>query len=196
MEGMERIGKAILDKVKADAEQIINEAEEQAWRELEKAEKKRETRFEDEKRKALEEAERQAARIKAQALIRARQELSGAKAQIIEGIVSRAKSILPALPSDEASFLRLTEEAVGELNADKVRIYVAKKDMSAMQELVKRNEGLASAIMGIKELDCTGGIIAESADGKISIDNTYETRLEMLVPQILPEISRELFADS
>jgi len=52
---------------------------------------------------------------------------------------------------------------------------------------------LASRIAEIKGLDCAGGAVAESTDGKVSIDNTYETRLEMLLPQIVPEISRELF---
>ncbi|GAI43759.1 unnamed protein product [marine sediment metagenome] len=54
----------------------------------------------------------------------------------------------------------------------------------------------ASKIMEIKEFDCAGGVIAENIDGKVSIDNTYETRLEMLLPQIVPEISRELFGSS
>jgi vacuolar-type H+-ATPase subunit E/Vma4 len=38
-----------------------------------------------------------------------------------------------------------------------------------------------------------GGVIAESLDGKIRLDNTYSTRLEMLRPQILAEIGKELF---
>ncbi len=38
-----------------------------------------------------------------------------------------------------------------------------------------------------------GGVIAENIDGKLRIDNTYETRLEMLLPKLLPEISKVLF---
>ena len=33
----------------------------------------------------------------------------------------------------------------------------------------------------------------EDTDGKIRIDNTYDTRLEMLLPRLLPEIGKELF---
>ncbi|GAI00113.1 unnamed protein product, partial [marine sediment metagenome] len=33
----------------------------------------------------------------------------------------------------------------------------------------------------------------EDIDGRTRIDNTYETRLEMLLPRLLPEISKELF---
>lgn len=196
MEGMEKISRAILDKVKADAEQIVKEAEQKAWQELEKAEKQRETKFKDEKRKIIEEAERQASRIVAQSSIKARQELSRAKTEIIDGIVSRVRNTLPAISSDEGSLLNLIKEAVEELGADEVRVYVSRKNISAVRKLVKGDKGLASKIMEIKEFDCAGGVIAENIDGKVSIDNTYETRLEMLLPQIVPEISRELFGNS
>lgn len=196
MEGMEKIGRAILDKVKADAEQIVKEAEEKAWQELEKAEKQRETKFKEEKRKIIEEAERQASRILAQSSIKARQELSRAKTEIIDGIVSRVRKKLPAISSDEGSLLNLIKEAVEELGADEVRVYVSRKNISTVRKLVKGDKGLASKIMEIKEFDCAGGVIAENIDGKVSIDNTYETRLEMLLPQIVPEISRELFGNS
>lgn len=196
MEGMEKIGRAILDKVKADAEQIVKEAEQKAWQELEKAEKQRETKFKEEKRKIIEEAERQASRILAQSSIKARQELSRAKTEIIDGIVSRVRNTLPAISSDEGSLLNLIKEAVKELGADEVRVYVSRKNISAVRKLVKEDKGLASKIMEIKEFDCAGGVIAENIDGKVSIDNTYETRLEMLLPQIVPEISRELFGNS
>jgi vacuolar-type H+-ATPase subunit E/Vma4 len=196
MEGMEKIGRAILDKVKADAEQIVKEAEQKAWQELEKAEKQRETKFKEEKRKIIEEAERQASRILAQSSIKARQEVSRAKTEIIDGIVSRVRNTLPAISSDEGSLLNLIKEAVEELGADEVRVYVSRKNISAVRKLVKEDKGLASKIMEIKEFDCAGGVIAENIDGKVSIDNTYETRLEMLLPQIVPEISRELFGNS
>lgn len=196
MEGMEKISRAILDKVRADAEQIVKEAEEKAWQELEKAEKQRETKFKEEKRKIIEEAERQASRILAQSSIKARQELSRAKTEIIDGIVSRVRNTLPAISSDEGPLLNLIKEAVEELGADEVRVYVSRKNISAVRKLVKGDKGLASKIMEIKEFDCAGGVIAENIDGKVSIDNTYETRLEMLLPQIVPEISRELFGSS
>ena len=163
---------------------------------IEQAEKQREIRFEEEKRNIIKESEREASRILAQASIKARQELSRAKAGIIEGIVSRVKNTLPAISSDQDSLLNLINEAVDELGADKVRLYVSQKNLRTVRELVKRNKGLASKIIEIREFDCAGGVIAESIDGKVSIDNTYETRLEMLLPQILPEISRELFPDS
>jgi vacuolar-type H+-ATPase subunit E/Vma4 len=193
MKGMEKISEAILDKVKVDAQQIIKEAEEKALQDIEKAEKQLETKFEEEKRKAIEGAEREAAIILAQATIKARQELSRTKADIVDKIVSAVNTTLRSILSDESLLLSLIKEVVDELGGDKARIYVSPKDMSTVQGFLERDKELASRIMEIKEFDCTGGVIAESIDGKFSLDNTYDTRLEMLLPKILPEIHRGLF---
>ena len=193
MQGMERINRAILDKARADAEQITKEAEEKAWQEIEKTEKQREMKFHEAKHRTIEEAQRRASQILAQAHIEARQELSSAKADIVTEIVDRVRTALSAISGDEGSVISLLEEAVGQLGSDKVRVYVSHRDLDTVQELATENRELASRVAEIKELDCTGGAVAESTDGKLSIDNTYETRLEMLLPQIVPEISRELF---
>lgn len=193
MKGMEKISEAILDKVKVDAQQIIKEAEEKALQDIEKAEKQLETKFEEEKRKAIEGAERETAIILAQATIKARQELSRTKADIVDKIVSAVNTTLRSISSDESLLLSLIKEVVDELGGDKARIYVSPKDISTVQGFLERDKELASRIMEIKEFDCTGGVIAESIDGKFSLDNTYDTRLEMLLPKILPEIRRGLF---
>ena len=193
MKGMEKIREAVLDKVKVDAQQIITEAEGKALQEVEKAGKQLESKFEEEKRKAIEEAEREATIILVQALIKARQELSRTKADIIDNIISTVKATLRRTSSDESSLLSLIKEVVEGLDVDKARIYVSTKDISKVQEFLERDKEIASRILEVKEFDCTGGVIAESIDGKFSLDNTYDTRLEMLLPQILPEVSQGLF---
>ncbi|MFC1981947.1 V-type ATP synthase subunit E [Chloroflexota bacterium] len=192
---MEKISEAILDKVKTDAQQVIKEAEEKAWQEIEKAEKQKEIKFEEEKQKIREEVEQEAARILAQASIKARQGLSKAKADVIDEIVSQVKDGLLKASTDESSLLNLVKEAVTELGADRVRLYAAPKDMGTVQKLIKGDRELAGKIIETRELNFSGGVIAESANGKTSIDNTYDTRLEMLLPQILPEIGQELFKE-
>jgi vacuolar-type H+-ATPase subunit E/Vma4 len=60
---------------------------------------------------------------------------------------------------------------------------------------VEENESLKKQIAEIVEFDCLGGVMAESMDGMVSIDNTFDMRLEMLTPKILPRIGRDLFGD-
>jgi len=193
MEGMEKIGEAILDKVRAEAENIIKEAESKAAKEIEQARKQQAAKLEEEKAKMLQEAKEEAARIAAQASVKARQEISKAKADVINDIISRVKKELSGVSSDRSSLIGLIKEATEVLGFDKGRVYAAPKDMSTVKKLIEKDRGLASKIVEVREHDCLGGVIVEDIGGRTRIDNTYETRLEMLLPRLLPEISRELF---
>lgn len=193
MRGMEKISEAILDKVRIDAQKIIEEAEEKARGKIEQAGKQQEAKLEEEKGKLIGEAKEEATRILAQASITARQELLAAKTKIIDEIINRVKGVLSGFSSDESSPLNLIKETIDTLDSDKVRIYVSLKDVSTVQKLFAKDKELVNKIKEIREFDCIGGVIVEDIDGKIRIDNTYETRLEMLLPQLLPEINKELF---
>ena len=190
---MEKIGEAILDKVRGEAQDIIKDAENKARETIENAKREREAKSEANKNRLIEQARGEAARVLAQASIKSRQELSRAKADIIDDIVSQVQTKLSNISSNQSSLMGLIKEVVDGLGADKARIYVSSKDIKSVQELVRRDEGLAGRIAEIKELESGGGVIVESLDGKIRLDNTYSTRLEMLRPQILAEIGKELF---
>jgi len=191
--GMDKIKSAIISKIEMEASDIINDAKEKAHEEIEKAKRQREEKFEAERDKILLEAEEEAARILARASIKARQKLLSAKADIITKIIGAAREELARISSDESHFLNLVREAIAGLGAVKVRIYVSPKDVSTMKRLLEADKELADKTVEVREADCLGGVIAEDVEGKLTIDNTYETRLEMLLPRILPEISKQLF---
>jgi vacuolar-type H+-ATPase subunit E/Vma4 len=190
---MERISKAVVEKVKAEAQSLIDEAEKEAQGEIDKAKEQREVKLEEKKRRMLAEAQEEAARIIAQGSIKGRQKLSSTKADIIDKIIERVKETLAQTASDKNHLLSLIEEAVNGLGTDKGRIYVSPKDIDAVRALLKGHNELSSKIEQVKESDCVGGVIAEDIKGKFRIDNTYETRLEMLSPRLLPDINKELF---
>ena len=190
---MEKISEAVVSKVKLDAQRIIKEAEEKAQEEIDKAKRQRDARFEEERGKMLGEAEEEAARILAQASIKARQQISSAKADAIGKVIDGARKELSQISSDERYFLNLIREAIDGLGVDKARIYVSPKDLSNVKKFLKADKELSSKIVEVRESDCLGGVIAEDIEEKLRIDNTYETRLEMLLPKLLPEISEELF---
>lgn len=193
MAGMEKIGEAILDKVRAEADEIIREAEKRAAEEIRQARSQQAARLEEEKSKILQEAKEEATRIDAQAAVKARRELSQAKAEVIDEILSRVRKELAKLSGNRSSLRGLINEAMAVLSADKGRLYVSPKDLSEVQKLVEKDKELASKVVEIKEHNLLGGVIVEDIEGKIRIDNTYETRLEMLLPRLLPEIGKELF---
>lgn len=193
---MEKISEAVLEKVNAEARHMIEEADKKAQEEIERAKTQRETKLREEKGRALEAAEAEAAAIVARASVKARQELSRRKADIIAKIVSGVEQNLSQISSDKSVPLGLVKEALDGLGGAKGRIYVSPKDVSPVQKLLEEDTELANRITEVRELDCTGGVVAEELEGKLRIDNTYETRLQMLLPKLLPEISKKLFEES
>jgi len=191
--GMDKIRDAIISKVEAEAGDIAVEAKEKGQEEIEKAKRQRELRFDEERRRLLGEAEEEAARILAQASIQARQQLSSAKADAIARAVHEARQELSRSSSDQTALLRLIREAVAGLSADKARIYVSPTDVGTVRRFLETDEELSRTIVEIRESNFLGGAIAEDIEGKFRIDNTYETRLEMLLPRLLPEINEKLF---
>jgi vacuolar-type H+-ATPase subunit E/Vma4 len=195
MKGIEKISEAILGKVKTEAQDIIEEAKEKARERIARAKEQQAAKLEEEKGKLIEEAREEATRTLAQSSISARQELLLAKTSIIDEIINNAKKTFSEISSNESSPLDLIKEAINALDMDKARIYVPPKDVSIVQKLIAGDKKLADRITEIKEFSGSGGVIAEDIDGKIRIDNTYDTRLEMLLPKLLPEIGKELFQD-
>ncbi|MBE9514921.1 MAG: V-type ATP synthase subunit E [Chloroflexi bacterium] len=190
---MDKIKEAIISKVRMEAEDITREAEEKAQEEIERARRQREARFAEERGRILTEMEAEAARTLAQASIKARQKLSSTKADIIAEIVDRARRELSRVSSDESHILNLVREATEGLAAARGRIYVSPKDVGTVRKLLEAHKDLSDRIVEVRESSCLGGVIAEDVEGKLRIDNTYETRLEMLLPRLLPEISKKLF---
>jgi V/A-type H+/Na+-transporting ATPase subunit E len=190
---MEKVSQAVLSKVSAEAQSITEEAQKKAQEELEKARKQREARLEAEKDRMLAEAREEAARILAQASIKMRQQLSNAKAETIAKIADGARKELSQSSSDTGQLPKLIREAMNGLGSDKGRIYVSARDVSSVKRFLEADKELSGKISEVREYNCLGGVIAEDLEGKLRIDNTYETRLDTLLPKLLPEIGKELF---
>lgn len=194
--GMDEIREAVMSRVRAEAEAIENDAKEKAQEEIEKAGKERQARFEEEKGRTLEQGREEAARILAQASIEARQKISRTKADVVDRIIAGAREQLAGGSTADDRLAVLIREAIGGLGAAKGRIYVSGRDVDGAKKLLREDSELSDRIVEVRETDCLGGVIAEDVEGKLRVDNTYETRLEMLLPRLLPEISRDLFGST
>ncbi len=191
---MQNISEAVVDKVREEAQSIVNEAEEEAKKEREKARAQQDARLEAEKRRLLTAAQEEAARITAQNAMQARQKLANAKAAVLEEIVQKARAGLKKSSTKRESLGHLISDAISGLGeGEKITISVSKNDLDMAKEIVKADKKLSSVISEVKTCDCEGGVIVENEDKTLSVDNTYTTRLEMLLPRILPEISKKLF---
>lgn len=190
----DEIRNAILNKAKEEAGKILSNAEIKAREVIEKAEEQKELRFTEEKKKAISEAYREGSKILAQASLKYRQVKLKEKDAVINEIIKRVKNELSQDINDKKLFVRLIQEAIDALEKeDKVRLFVSPKDLNIIREVIEENSRLKEKITEVNEIDCMGGILIEAIDGMVSINNTFDTRLEMLMPKILPKIGKKLF---
>lgn len=189
-----KIRAAILEKAQREAEEITANARAKAKDLMANAKEQKEKRFEEEKKRIISEAQREASRILAKASLKARQEILKEKVAVINEIMKRAKEDLSGKTTDEKVFAHLIREAVKAFETkDKLKLLVSQKDIAVVRKVVEEDNGLKKQIVEVSEFDCLGGVMAESMDGMVSIDNTFDIRLEMLMPKILPKLGRELF---
>ena len=190
---MQSLSSVILDKVNSDARDILKEAEERAKAVIEKAKEQYKSKSDEERLRLTTEAETEAARIQAKAAIKARQETLAAKTEVIDEIIGETRKSLMNLSDRKKILASLIREGIGALGADKVRIFVSPQDIALMQQLIDEDSGLKEKVIGLTPRNILGGVIVEDRVGENRIDNTFETRLQMLLPRILPEIGKELF---
>ena len=122
-----------------------------------------------------------------------RQEILKAKNEVIEKIVSGLKSRLADLPNNDELTVNLIKEGIQVIGKNEVVVYVSPGHIDRIKNLVKNNKDLSAIIKEYKEIKCRGGAVVGDIKSGFSIDNTFDTRIETLLPQILPEISKELF---
>jgi V/A-type H+-transporting ATPase subunit E len=190
----DKIRKAVLNKAKDDADKITSDAGLRASEVIEEAKDRRRQRFEKEKKMIIDEARREASKILAQASLKARQEILKQKNAVINEIISKVKNELQQAAPDKKSLLHIIKEVIDAFETeDSIRIFVSHKDAGDVSKIIEENRGLSEKITEVRETDCLGGILAEKTNGMVSIDNTFDTRLEMLMAKILPEIGRKLF---
>lgn len=193
MAGMDKISDAILDKVKAEAESIIKEAEGLAADDVAAARESRAYAIDREKARLLNAAKAEANRILARSSIKSRQQLLAAKASIIEETTEKVRKAVAAGKSSETGMASLIKEAIAGLNSKKAILSVNAGDVEIVKKVVAADKKLTDMVTQVNKTECSGGVIAEDEEGKTRIDNTFDTRLDILLPKLMPQVSEELF---
>ncbi len=127
------------------------------------------------------EAERRIEVERHQRLYRAREEVKAGLARVREehlrNAVAAARESL-ACRSGQDGYQDVLEgllrEAVDSLGEDGVRVHVDPRDEATMRALLGRSAGGPPVL---PDLETAGGVVADSADERIRVDNTFESRL-------------------
>lgn len=89
-----------------------------------------------------------------------------------------------------SSFRKMLEEAVLELEGDKIQLHIDKRDEDLCRKVVSELRIDCDVITDITTL---GGLNASTKDGKFVVLNTIESRFERAKVQLKPEIFTALY---
>lgn len=197
MSSIESLREAILRKASEEAERIVASAREEARKILEEAKERKRAIVDSEKRKVISEMNYEA-RI-AEARAKARLLVSGAKYELVNKAVSRAIRILEGLePEARALSVRsLLAEAVGEAEnslgaLSKLIVYVSERDLEVARAAVRELAVLRGLEVELRAAGISGGVIVEDPEGRVRIDNSYESRVSLLLSRLSRDLIREV----
>ncbi|OAQ86268.1 vacuolar ATP synthase subunit E [Purpureocillium lilacinum] len=136
----------------------------------------------------------------------------GARQELLDNIFEAAEKQLADGAKDKAKYQKILKGLILEgfyaMNEPKLQLRARKKDYDAVKkaseqaaqeykkETGKDVEGVIHEEHPLPEgsyVTSSGGVIIVGGDGKIDIDNTFETRLELLKDSAAPAVRQSLF---
>jgi len=199
--GIEALREGILNKARGRAKEIIERAESEAKEIISKSLRIYEERVKQERERAYRELSEEYRRKLVDESLRLNLELLRIKNEVVSDLVSNVVTAIRNLNPErrKESLRRLLKESLPmELlkNGGKVVVHVVKNDEDIIKELI-REERLDNIVAGINVIDdkYLGGVLIESGDGEVLIDNTYLTRIERALSIIIRRLNEEVFKE-
>lgn len=106
----------------------------------------------------------------------------------VQSILEKAKERLARLTEDETRYLPMLEQlfkqAAGAIERDELVAQVNARDLERLGGRWESWSGPLvpdkSVVLSSEPLDCLGGVLVQSRDDRIRVDNTFEGRMERL----------------
>jgi len=179
--GLEKVKDRVLQEAKGKAATATNQANEEARKITSVASKKAKEAEKVFTEKLNEEVASVANRQKAAGKLEAKKLNLSFRKQFIDEILEQVKEKINNLPDATRAkhVKKLLDKAGKEITI--ATVYCNKKD--------RKHVGKHK----VKDTDIIGGIIAESSNGTLRVDYSYETLLEQLQESLMPELNEMLF---
>lgn len=171
----------ILAEAEADAEAIIEEAEADAETTVAQAEAEVEEEIAQERDQALSSAN-----------LEAKQRRLEARRDGLATVRSEVESAIADIDGEQRAELTraLLDAAATEFEDDvAVRVYGRAADESLLEDILREYDGWEYA----GERECLGGVIVESDESRVRVDNTFDSVLEEVWEDELKTVSSILF---
>lgn len=200
--GLVAIASEILEDVQKESEKIIREAETKAKEILKQAKTEAEKRHADSIAEAKQKSEQEYNKTKSLTAIEIRNIHLQAKEEQLNSVFDEAVAQLKKFVDSKNYsnyLLSFVEEAAKNIESDNLVIYVNSKDQklfktSQLEDLSKKLD--KKLTLSKETIECMGGCIVKTPDGKLSHDNTFENRLQVLKPNIRVKLEKMLFQEA
>lgn len=202
MEGAELIIQEINREAEQKIEYILSEAQREAEKLREEARKRAEAKAEWILRKARTQAEMEKQRLVANARLQVRKKKLTVQEELIGEVIRALRERLVELPDEDyfEILVNLGAQAVNELGVDTVvlksnerTLELLKERLNEFKKRVSEKTGLKIKVRRGKPINTIGGLIVESIDGTVRVDNTFEARIERFEGELRASIARALF---
>lgn len=201
---IEDLESALLFRAEALADEYLNGAERLRGQIIEDANKMLRLREEREILAAKAGAERlyrqrvQAAEIKMQ------EELDHLRWTLVQSVLEDVNSRLAQLAGDDEAYLpllkRLLSQGARAIEREELTAHVNQRDLAQLAprwaDIVKEAGAGKRVTLSPQPIETAGGLLIESADGRIRVDNTFEGRMERLQTEMYRAINERLFASA
>jgi len=170
----------IREAAESEAEEIIAEAEADA-------ERIREERLAEVDRQIDQEREQTLSSAK----LEAKQERLGARRDVLEDVRDDVEAAIATLDGDRRRELTetLLDASLAEFDDDEqAAVYTRAEDVELLEELVADRNAVVDG-----EVDCLGGVVAESDTSRVRVNNTFDSVLESVWDDELKQVAKQLF---
>ena len=182
----------IRDEAHARAEEIRQDGERRAEVIVEAAETDAEELLEAREESVERQIEQEREQAVSGAKLEAKQERLEARRDVLEDVRERVETELRELPDGKREELTraLLEEAAAEFEGDEsVAVYGRPDDRELIEALVADHDGFEYG----GEHDCLGGVVVDSTDSRVRVNNTFDSVLEDVWEDSLKNVSDILF---
>ena len=200
----EQFNPEITKKIEENTEKLIQKILVEQKEEITTIEKETDDKIKQIQKNVIKEAEKEAdaefLKEKAKQDLDLRLKITKYRDEMVEEFVKKANEKIASVVKTkeyEKSLKKIITEAIITLKQSEIQIYCRKEDkgifskqfIDSISAEIKKEQKLDVKLNVVdKTISSIGGVIIETSDGKISINNTYEKRIE----RSLEELKREL----
>lgn len=207
----EQFNPEITKKIEENTDKLIQKILAEQKEEINKIDKETDEKIKRIQENVVKEAEKEAEveflKEKAKQDLDLRLKITKFRDEVVDGFVQKANEKIASLVKTkeyEKSLMKLISEAIVTLKQSEVNIYFRKEDknifskqfLDSISTKVKKEHKLDVKLnFAERHIKSIGGVIVETGDGKISINNTYEQRIERSLNELKRELSSLLIQE-